>query len=101
MSQTLTLHFHPPLSSEYKYYYDAIKVHAAGENNNLLVPIHAYPVLSAGAGAAAATTSSRSGMNVKQSSRSSSRSRSKGPAAAAKALFPSRIDLGNCKVGER
>ncbi len=43
MSEDITVEFIP---TEMRYYQDSIRVHADGEN--LLVPIHAYPIMTAG-----------------------------------------------------
>jgi hypothetical protein len=40
MAQKITIKFIP---SDYIYYYDSIRINADGQN--LLVPIHAYPVI--------------------------------------------------------
>ena len=40
MSQKVTIRFRP---REYKYHYDCVRVH--GDVENLLIPIHAYPVI--------------------------------------------------------
>lgn len=40
MSQVVTIYFQP---SEYRYHYDTIRLHT--ENDNLLIPLHGYPVV--------------------------------------------------------
>lgn len=40
MNEDVYIHFRP---TEYKYYYDTIRVNT--ETENILIPIHAYPVL--------------------------------------------------------
>jgi hypothetical protein len=40
MYQEIQVIFNP---EQYQYYYDTIKIHT--ENDNLVVPVHAYPVI--------------------------------------------------------
>jgi len=41
MHQNIFIHFKP---KEHKYYYDSLRVHT--ESQNLVIPIHAFPVIS-------------------------------------------------------
>ncbi|XP_067929901.1 cilia- and flagella-associated protein 221-like [Watersipora subatra] len=41
MTMNCIVEFHP---DDYRYYYDAIRIHCPGEDN-LVIPIHAYPIM--------------------------------------------------------
>ena len=81
MSEELVVEFTP---NEWRYYYDCIRVHQ--EDQNLLIPIHAYPTVAPRQGAMI------EGSSLVLPSQDSDRNG---------VYFPSKIDFGFCRLSER
>lgn len=81
MSEELLIEFTP---HEWRYYYDCIRIHQ--EDQNLLIPIHAYPTVAPRQGA------TMEGSSLVLPSQDADRNG---------VYFPSKIDFGFCRLSER